>query len=326
MDKKEKILITGGFGFVGSALCKFLINKNYEIYIIDDFSNSKIISFSKKIKYLNISLSKINYVSKFIKENKITTIFHFAAKIYAQESIKNPNKYFKNNYNNTNNLLNIAIKYKVKNFIFSSTAAVYGKEKKIFKENDSKKPINPYGKSKLMAENAIIKNKNKINFAILRFFNIAGANVKNNVGPIKNQYSVITKLINSLFNKKIFYINGGNHDTKDGTPVRDFIHIDDIVKIIFKSFLKIKSSKKSIIINCGSGVPISILEIINGLSKIINKKINFKFKRKLENDASEVISDTKQENKTLNVKNKKNIYAILKTSYMWKNTSTKKLN
>ena len=161
MNKKEKILITGGFGFVGSALCKFLIKKNYEIYIIDDLSNSSRIKFSKKVKYLNTSLSKTKIVSKFIESNKISTIFHFAAKIYAQESVKNPKKYFRNNYNNTESLLRIAVKHKVKNFVFSSTAAVYGKQKKIFRENDRKNPINPYGKSKLMAENSIIKTKKK---------------------------------------------------------------------------------------------------------------------------------------------------------------------
>lgn len=324
MNKKEKILITGGFGFVGSALCKFLIKKNYEIYIIDDLSNSSRIKFSKKVKYLNTSLSKTKIVSKFIESNKISTIFHFAAKIYAQESVKNPKKYFSNNYNNTESLLRIAVKHNVKNFVFSSTAAVYGKQKKIFRENDRKNPINPYGKSKLMAENSIIKTKKKINFAILRFFNISGANLKNKVGPVRNEYSVITKLINSVFRRKIFYINGSNHSTKDGTPVRDFIHIDDIVKIIFKSFLKIKSSKKSIIINCGSEIPISILDIINILSKIINKKIYFKFKKKLENDPSEVIASIKLQNKTLDYKNKKNIQNIINSSYMWQKYITKK--
>lgn len=317
MNKKEKILITGGFGFIGSAFCKFLIKKNYDIFIIDDFSNSRKINFSKKVKCLNISLSKTSIVSKFIKKNKITTIFHFAAKIYAQESIKNPKKYFRNNHQYTENLLKIAIEHNVKNFIFSSTAAIYGKKKKIFRENDNKNPINPYGRSKLMAENSIIKNKKKINFAILRFFNIAGANIKNKYGPVKNKYSVITKLIISVLKKKIFYINGANHNTKDGSPVRDFIHIDDIIKIIFKSFLKIKTSKKSIIINCGSGDSISVIEIIDILSKILNRKVNFSFKQKLRNDPSEVIADVKLQNKILNFKNKKKIENIINSSYEW---------
>ena len=270
----------------------------------------------------NLSVS-----TPFLNKIKVSTIFHFAAKIYAQESIKNPKKYFRNNHEYTKDLIKIAVEHNVKNFIFSSTAAVYGKKKKIFSENDHKNPINPYGKSKLMAENSIVKNKKKINFVILRFFNIAGANIKNKDGPVKNKYSVITKLISSLLKNKIFYINGANHNTKDGTPVRDFIHIDDIIKIIFKSFLKIKISKKSFIINCGYGALISILDIINILSKIINKKVRFSFKQKLKNDPSEVIANVKLQNKILNFKNKKNIKSIINSSYMWqKYINTKKLD
>jgi UDP-glucose 4-epimerase len=290
MNKKDtSILITGGCGLIGSNFVKKIINNRYNIIIIDNLSSGylenlkKINFFSKnknKIKFYNLDLSKKKDIEKVFVHNYIDYIFHFAAISNVEMSIKNPKKILQNNINSTKNLIYYSKKYQIKNFIFSSSAAVYGNVNffENIKENFGTNPINPYGKSKLTCENIIKKNlKNTdMNYCIFRYFNVVGKHLSNKIIKSKN-LNLFEKISFCIKSKKILEIYGSNLDTLDGTPVRDYIHIDDVIaahKICLNN-KKIKFWNN--IYNIGYNKGISVLDIILECKKIFKEKLKYKF-------------------------------------------------
>ena len=213
-----------------------------------------------------------------------------AAKIEAAESFKKKKLYKSVNLDSTKNLIKLAERHRVDKFIFASSAAVYGNSKSsICSEKKLLSPINPYGKYKLSIERFILKKKYKINFVILRFFNIAGIN-KFFYSFFRRRNSIFFIIVNFLINpKRFFYINGTNNLTYDNTTERDFIHIDDICNIIYKVLFL---DKKLILINCGSGIKTSILQLIKKLQEITRVKIDTKIIKNRIGDPRSVISDT----------------------------------
>ena len=292
------IMVTGGAGYVGSHLSLYLLKKtNHNIYSIDDFSNSNLAVINKIKKefschffFKKIDIRNKKQLSNFFIKNKINTIVHLAAKIEAAESFKKKKLYKSVNLDSTKNLINLAKKYKVEKFIFASSAAVYGNSKNsICSEKKLLSPINPYGQYKLSIERFILKKKYKINFVILRFFNIAGIN-KFFYSFFRRRNSIFFIIVKFLINpKRFFYINGTNNLTYDNTTERDFIHIDDICHIIYKVLFL---DKKLILINCGSGIKTSILQLIKKLQEITRVKIDTKIIKNRIGDPRSVISDT----------------------------------
>ena len=228
-------------------------------------------------------------IKKIIIKKNINTVIHLAAKIYANESWLKKKIYYKNNYEYSKKLYDLCYRLQVKHFIFSSTAAVYGDKKTKFKENDKKIPINPYGASKNKFEKYIIKRKYKINYAIIRFFNVVGRYKKK---PYGTNLSALEKMKISFLKKKpSFTIFGNNHSTVDGSPARDFIHIIDLINLIYKSLTLIRKKNKSIIFNCGYGKSFTILKLIDEFRKVYQKDVGVKFTKKIKGDPSEVIAD-----------------------------------
>ena len=284
------ILITGGCGLIGSNFVKKILNKKFHLIIIDDLSYGhsenleKIFYFSKK-KKKNIKFFKVNLINKqklktiFIN-NKIEYIFHFAAFSNVEMSIRNPNKIIKNNVESTKNLIFFAKKYNVKNFIFSSSASVYGNVNfdRNIKELDNTKPINPYGKSKLICEKIITNKSNAktFNYCIFRYFNVVGKHLSKKIKK-NNNLSLFEKINFCVREKKIFKIHGGDLNTKDGTPVRDYIHLEDLVTA-HEICLTNKSKKFwNNIYNIGYNKGVSVLQVILACKKIFKKKLKFKY-------------------------------------------------
>ena len=254
--QSKKILITGGAGYIGQNLVNFFLRKHYKVYVIDNFSTSSSININlrKKINFTKIDLTKEKRIKNFFKGKIFDLIIHLAAFSGVKEFNKNILKSFNNNVLATKNLINFGFKNEKTKLIFSSSAAIYGKvSREKINENKMCDPVNYYGLSKLACEN-IINNglqKRKNNYAILRYFNVVGLGVN----------FKINKKINSLFDimgntiKKKTYkinINGKNLNTKDGTPERDFIHINDLCAIHDKVYKYLNNNKK-ITLNCGSG-------------------------------------------------------------------------
>ena len=315
------IMITGGAGYVGSHLALYLLKKtDYKIYSIDDFSNSSLPVINKIEKkfisrffFKKIDIRNKKKLSNFFIKNNIDVIIHLAAKIEAAESFKKKKLYKSVNLDGTKNLIKLAEYHQVDKFIFASSAAVYGNSKtSLCSEKKLLKPINPYGQYKLSIEKFILKKKCKIKFVILRFFNIAGIN-KFFYSFFRKRTSIFFILVNFLIRpKRFFCINGTNNLTKDNSTERDFIHINDICSIIYQVLFL---DNKLILLNCGSGIKTSILQLINKLEKIARVKIQTKIIKKRIGDPRSIISKTAYLQKKIKLQKFTNINTILKDGF-----------
>jgi len=294
----QTILVTGGAGYIGSKVSYDLIDKGYKVVVIDDLSTGYKKLIPKKCIFIKVDISKLANLEKVFKRYKFNAVLHFAAKKKVDESQKYPLKYFNTNVVGTKNLLDLVIKYKVKNLIFSSTCAVYGNTSNTkVSEKDLLIPESYYGYTKLISENTIIEyqKKYKFNFAILRYFNVVGADNKLRTGEI-NKGSLFKNLSESLKKNKIFQIYGNDYNTKDGTCIRDYIDINDLSNIHLLSY-KFIQRKKSIIFNCGYSKPVSVMEVLTQFRKIYQKKIKFKFRGKRLGDIKEIYSNNRLQKK-----------------------------
>jgi UDP-glucose 4-epimerase len=317
----KKILITGGAGYIGSHITELLIKKKYEVFIIDNLSTGFKKLINKKAIFFKIDLKEKAKIRSLILKYSIDSVIHLAALLDVNESQKKPIKYFQNNVIGTKNLLKASLNSKVKNFIFSSTAAVY--KDGIFKVNEKSptKPKSNYGKGKLKAEKLIqstFQNTN-INYAILRYFNVCGSSKSNKFGQI-NSYDLLFKNLarNSLKKKPYINIYGNNYKTKDGTCIRDFIHVSDLTDIHFKILKKIHQSNKSILINCGYGSGRSVLDVVMEFQKVLKKKIMIIYKPRRKADLSQIIANNSKLKKFLKWRpNYNNLKTMVKSSVKW---------
>lgn len=273
------ILITGGAGYIGSHVLKALLEKNSDkISVIDNFysgSRDALVALESvgKFEFIKCDLADTALLEEIFSTHKFDAIIHFAAYIEVFESMQNPLKYYLNNTANTANLINLALKFGVKKFIFSSTAATYGEpENGVVCENSPQNPINPYGNSKLMSEQ-ILKDAAAANsdfkFGILRYFNVAGASLDGLIGQnYPNATHLIKVATQTITGKRAnMSIFGRDYDTKDGTCIRDYIHIEDLADAHL-AVLDYLDDNDSDIFNVGYGHGFSVLEVINMAKKI----------------------------------------------------------
>ena len=318
-----KILITGGAGYIGSHVSHLLVDRGYNITIIDSLltGNKKLIP--KKAKFINSDISNVKKINRILQKNKFDLVIHFAGLIRVDESVKFPKKYLNNNYKKTKIFLSICLKNGLKKLIFSSTAAVYGNPKKNkVSENNKLNPLNPYAKSKLMIENFIKKlsKKNDLKYVILRYFNVAGADKKMRTGLISKYSTHLIKIVSEVAVKKRkkILINGDNYKTRDGTPIRDYIHVSDLAEAHLLSLRYLLKGNKSGIFNCGYGKGYSVREIIQTANKLFNNTINFSIGPKRPGDSKYVVANPNKFIKTMKWKPKfNNIKKIIISAVNW---------
>jgi len=293
----KKILVTGGAGYIGSHVVEELVKKNFKVFIVDNLSNGYKKLINKKAKFYKIDIRNKKKISEIINLNKIDSIIHLAALLDVNESQFKPKKYYSNNVSGTINILKSIQNTSVKNFIFSSTAAVYKDGVYKVTEKSKLKPKSVYGKTKLKSEYLIKKytSKEKINYAILRYFNIVGASPSNKIGQI-NKYDLLFKNLSlaSLRKNPSINIYGNDYNTPDRTCIRDFIHVSDIADLHLKVLQKIDKINKSIILNCGYGVGKSVLDVVYSFIKISKKNIKIVYKKRRAADLSQIIANNKK--------------------------------
>lgn len=318
----EKILVTGGAGYIGSKIVVDLIKLKYKVYVIDNLSTGHNFLINKKAIFLKSNIGNKKKINSFIKENKITSIIHCAASLDIEESQKKPKKYFINNYVNTKKLLDVCVSNSLKNFIFSSTCAVYGNVSGKISELKQTRPVSVYGKTKLMCEK-IIKSYSKkfhFNYGILRYFNVAGSDMISKIGCINRNNQLIKNLSMSICNgDNLAYVYGNNYNTNDGTCIRDYIHIEDLSKIHCKLLKVITNNNKSYLFNCGYGFGYSVMEIIGTYEKIYKLKFKKIFLPRRKGDVVKIFSNTNKIDRILKLQlNKKNkLRQIIKSSVLW---------
>ena len=317
-----KILLTGGAGYIGSHVLLSILNDNHHVYVIDNLSTGNKNLIPKNIKFINCNINDEEILSNFLKKENFDILLHFAGYIKVEESVKNPEKYFANNTDNAIKFFEICHKNGLNNIIFSSTAAAYGNptNNDSIKEDEILKPLNPYGQSKVNTENFLIKNKDRFNSIILRYFNVAGADPHLRSGLISDEPTHLIKILSEVAvgkREKIF-IYGNDYKTKDGTAIRDYIHVSDLADIHLEVSKYLISSKKSNIFNCGYGRGYSVLEVINAANRITGNKIKFEYAAKRPGDAEKLISNVNKLHKYINWKPRfGDLDFIIKTAISW---------
>jgi len=317
----NNILVTGGAGYIGSHVAERLINLKKKVFIIDNLSTGHKKLINKKAKFFFCDIKNFKRVERIIRDNKIQSVIHLAASLSVGESQKKPKKYYENNVQGTRNIVKACRLNSVKNFVFSSTCAVYKDGISLVKENSILKPKSVYGSTKLSCEKLIIdklKDK-KISYTILRFFNVAGASVSGKIGQISKGDQLFKNLSIAVKKKKPkINIYGNDYDTEDGTCVRDYIHVSDISLIHILALKRISKLKKSLILNCGYGKGISVLDAVKEFEKQIKKNIKIKYKKRRKGDMKKIIADNKKIKKFLKWKpNKNSLSKIVKSCIKW---------
>ncbi len=338
------ILITGGFGYIGSHTCLNLLEKGKNILVVDSLANSTK-KVQSRIEFLSSSNSNSNgklifrkgdirnkdWLRGIFKEFKflrspINFVFHFAGLKSVEESTQVPLAYWDSNVNGTINLLNIMKENSCFNMIFSSSAMVYKQNlNKSFKEDDALDPTNPYALTKFTIEkilqNLSISEPNKWRIANLRYFNPVGAHSSGLLGenPKRMSSNLFPAILSSLNdNRKELSIFGNNWQTPDGTCIRDFIHIMDLANAhIAASDLLISENPQIITLNIGTGIGTSVLNIINTFEEVNNCSINYKFDQVRPGDVPYIVADNKYAIKKLNWKPQKDIVDICRDSWNW---------
>ena len=317
----KNILITGGAGYIGSHISEILVKNKKNVFIVDNLSTGYSKLINKNARFFRANINNKNKIKSIIINNKIDSVIHLAASLIIGLGEKYPKFYYKNNVLGTKNLLTACFNTTVKNFIFSSTAAVY--KDGLFKvtEKSTLKPKSVYGKTKLKAENLIITHckKNKVNYGILRYFNIVGSSPSGKIGLINKGDHLFKNFAVQTFKKKpIFKIYGANYNTKDKTCIRDFIHVSDIAEIHGKVLEKINKEKKSKILNCGYGQGISVREVAEEFKKYTNKNLKIINLTRRKGDLVKIIAQNKNLIKFINWKPKFNKLKIMvRSSLKW---------
>lgn len=309
-------LVTGGSGYLGSHLCKYLKQSGWSVVAIDIVRPKH--SYYDVFQYVDVRNHEIiNYL--FLK-TKIDAVFHMAGRIEIGESIKNPTEFWEVNTGGTCTILNAMKKHGVKYFVYSSTAGVYKPDRinKLFdipiSEMDNVTfDHNPYSASKLASENAI--KQSGINYMIFRYFNLAGADEELDIGE---NHEPETHLIPRIFqNLNNFELYGDDYDTEDGSCVRDYVHVTDVAKAHITGLEYLMSGGQSVLMNLGTGKGHSNLEIINLIKNKLNLPVKYTVVSRRQGDPDSLVADINLAQKVLNFKPRYDIMDILQTAYDW---------
>jgi len=328
----KNILVTGGAGYIGSQITHDLIDKGFNVTVIDNLSTGNKILIPRKANFVRCDIANIKKITDTIRIRKINTVIHCAAFISVEESMKKKEKYILNNYVKTKKFINCCIKNNINQFVFSSTAAVYKENEKVnekIKENFPTIPNNVYGNTKLLCEKFLL-SKNNIKLFILRYFNVAGADQKLRTGPIikSNTTHLIKKIVQvSLGKIDKIEIFGNSYNTPDGTAIRDYIHVSDLSQIHLKCLHYFKKNKnfKKTILNCGYGVGYSVLEVVQSAQQLVKFKFNYSKKR--AGDLSMLVANNEKLCRLFKWKLKKQkVSSLIKSATRWQKHYEKILN
>ncbi|MFW5991025.1 MAG: UDP-glucose 4-epimerase GalE [Candidatus Nanoarchaeia archaeon] len=316
----KNILVTGGAGYIGSHAVRRLIEKNYNVFVLDCLEKGTHGFVPEHVTFYKGDLRDERVLNELFSKEKIDAVIHFAGYIEAGESVKDPLKYYENNVCSSINLLKYMQKHNVKKIVFSSSAAVYGNPENVpIKEEDAKVPVNPYGQTKLMVENILsdLSRQNKVEFVSLRYFNAAGAHygLGENHEPETHLIPLLIKT--ALGKREGFKIYGKDYDTRDGTCERDFVHVLDLAEAHVLGLEQLFVDKKEVYYNVGSSFGYTVKEIIELVEKITEKKISAEIAKRREGDPSRLIADCRKIKEELNWRPKKDINEIIKNAYEW---------
>jgi UDP-glucose 4-epimerase len=339
---KQKIIVTGGCGYIGSHTVVALIENNFEVIILDDLYNSNVEVLDRiekitgvKPTFIEVDLKDISLVEYIFRYNKdVDAVIHFAAYKAVSESVKEPLKYYQNNFYTLINILISQQKYGVNKFIFSSSATVYGNPKTlpITEKNEVQRPFSPYGNTKKVAEEIIddlVKSNPDFSAVSLRYFNPIGAHDSGLIGELpsgvpNNLMPYITQTAIGIRKKLLVY--GNDYPTKDGTPIRDYIHVMDLAEahvIAVKRLLNKEQEKQFETFNLGTGVGYSVSEIIKAFEKVSGSKLNYEITNRRDGDVPQLFASTEFVKEKLDWQAKRKLEDMVSSSWKWEQNHRK---
>ena len=311
----NKWLVTGGAGYIGAHVVKSLLENNFEVVVVDDLSTGLERKIPQNIKLYKLTISNTLELTNILRNEKIEGVIHLAAKKAVGESVLNPSLYYQENIGGLISLLEAMSHANVKKIVYSSSAAVYGtpKEDKVSEESVTN-PESPYGETKLVGEWLLKADQQarNVRFISLRYFNVVGAG-NNELGDtgVNNLIPMVFSAISKNERPQIF---GNDYLTKDGTCIRDYIHVEDL------AFAHVLAAKKltenySEILNIGTGQGYSVKEVMDLIEKVIGKKINYEYVGRRSGDPAQTIADPSKALKDLNWKSKLDLEEMISSSW-----------
>lgn len=324
-----KVLVTGGAGYIGSHTVDSLIRQGHQVFILDNFSTGHRELLHSQAQLVVGDIRDHELIARTVNQHQIEGVIHFAAFTSVAESVSNPAKYYDNNFQGTLGVLKGIENSSVRYFIFSSTAAVYADPQgATVTEQSLKNPITAYGRSKLMSEQAIqdICHASGLKFVILRYFNVAGASLSGRYGQIGDEHTVLIKRACLAAVKKISHLSifGTDYATKDGTAIRDFIHVEDLADLHVLSLGYLAQGGESEILNCGYGHGFTVREVIETVQKVSGYKFPVKEEPRRPGDLAEVVADSGKLKKLFSWHPKyPDLELICRTAYDWEKSRLK---
>lgn len=317
-----KVLVTGGAGYIGSHVVKLLGEKDYDVVVYDNLSTGT----AKAVLYGQLvegDILNLRDLKKAIDDFKPDAVMHFAAKIVVPESVKYPLLYYTNNVFGTLNVLEAMRCCGVNKFIFSSTAAVYGEpaEMSIVEETPFS-PVNPYGKSKAMIEEVLkdFSAAEDFRYVSLRYFNVAGADPSCTIGETKKDAThLITMCVRTALGKREkLLVYGTDYPTRDGSCIRDYIHVADLADAHVLSLEYLLNGERSDVFNCGYGRGYSVLEVVRTVRRVSGADFHVEYANRRAGDPAVLISNPNKIKSELDWKPKYNdLDFIIKTAWEW---------
>lgn len=334
MNNKQRILITGGTGYIGSHTAVELIERGYEVLIIDNLSNSyeEVVNSIEKITgtkpaFFNIDLNNKEAVDLFFKENIIDAVIHFAAYKSVGESVSHPSMYYRNNINSLLNVSDACIENRITKFVYSSSCSVYGEPDTLpIDENAVIKPAeSPYANTKKIGEDILrdISKSAELSTIALRYFNPVGAHESALIGeyPVGTPLNLFPVITQSAIGKRgPITVFGSDYATNDGSCVRDYIHVVDIARahvIAIERLLNNNTESKFEIFNLGTGNGLTVLEVILAFEKHTGVKLDYTIGERRAGDVEKVFADTKKANAILGWKATHDLEAMITSSWEW---------
>ncbi|WP_369901824.1 UDP-glucose 4-epimerase GalE [Bacillus manliponensis] len=317
------ILVVGGAGYIGSHTVKELLDKGFQVVVLDNLTTGHRESVDERAILEVGDLSQSTDLDRVFNKYTIDAVMHFAANSLVGESVVNPLKYYKNNVNATITLLEKMMEHGVNRFIFSSTAATYGIPKTdIITENTVTNPINPYGRSKLMIEHILedFHAAYGLKYVVLRYFNAAGAHVSAEIGEDHDPETHLIPIIlqHLLGKREAISIFGTDYDTADGTCIRDYIHVTDLAEAHIAALQSLQTEQKeNEVYNLGNGKGFSVKEVIEACEEVTGKKANILYGERRAGDPAQLIASSQKIYDELGWKAKYSLHEIIETAWKW---------
>jgi UDP-glucose 4-epimerase len=289
------VLVTGGAGYIGSHMVLALTDAGIDTVVIDNLSTGYSWAVSPAATLVRGDIGDEGLVLKVMRDHMVDAVVHFAGSIVVPDSVSDPLSYYHNNTVNSRNLMHCAVKAKVPNFIFSSTAAVYGNPKTLpVTEEETPAPVSPYGTSKWMTEQMLRDSHTAygLNFGVLRYFNVAGADPRGRTGQSTARATHLIKVASqvALGQRAHMEVFGTDYDTPDGTCVRDYIHVTDLISAHMQALKHLRNGGASGIFNCGYGKGFSVLQVIEAVERVHGAKLNVKYGPRRAGDANAIVA------------------------------------